>query len=228
MAATKIAVFYHGVFAGGNPVAMLPAATEIIDGQMRLMKSCGLLDAYDEFHIGINGGGESSLISKILFPEKAKVSFHGTHCKNELRTILLLEEWVKTRPDWNVLYFHSKGATHPIGHDRSIRWRNCMMKHLVTNWRKCVSDLDSGKDSVGCHWAEPPKTPPGQFIWCGNFWWAKSDFLKTLPSLMLRQRIALSGLDSVESRFEAEVWLGNGKQLPKIMDYHPEGFLECP
>lgn len=64
-------------------------------------------------------------------------------------------------------------------------------------------------------------TPPGQSIWAGNFWWAKSDFLRTLPSIMNRERIKISGLGAAESRFESEVWIGNGPRLPRVRDYHP-------
>jgi hypothetical protein len=95
-----------------------------------------------------------------------------------------------------------------------------MMKNAVQNWRTCVQDLDSGLESVGSHWMTGDQTPPGQSIWAGNFGWAKSAFLATLPSIMERDRIKLSGIDSIESRYESEVWIGNGPRLPKVKDYH--------
>ena len=161
-------------------------------------------------------------------PATVKPTFHGLQCKNELRTLLLVEEFAKTHTGWNVLYFHSKGATHPLGHELSARWRRCMMRHLVSNWRQCVQELESGFDSVGCHWMQPPQTPPGQNIWGGNFWWASSDFLRTLPSLLDTWRVKNSGIDSIDSRYEAEVWIGNGPNLPKVKDHHPNGLWTCP
>jgi hypothetical protein len=133
----------------------------------------------------------------------------------------MLEQWLPGHEDYYVLWFHSKGATHEPGHYLSDRWRGCMQKHCVVNWRQCVADLDAGFESVGCHWMSGNKTPPGQSIWAGTFFWAKASFLLTLPSVMKRDRIKLSGLDSIESRYEAEVWIGNGPRLPRVKDYHP-------
>ena len=96
-----------------------------------------------------------------------------------------------------------------------------MERTVIHSWRQCVADLEGGYDVVGCHYMEPPETPPGQRIMAGNFWWSRATFLLTLPSIMKRDRIRLSGLDSAESRYEAEVILGNGPRLPRVKDYHP-------
>jgi len=60
-----------------------------------------------------------------------------------------------------------------------------------------------------------------QNIPAGNFLWIKSDFVATLPSMYKRDRIKLSGMTSPESRYEAEVFWGNGTRLPKVIDKHP-------
>ncbi len=117
------------------------------------------------------------------------------------------------------LYVHQKGASRERQTEHITNWRKCMTKHLVTNWWKCVSDLDSGYESVGCHWLTN-QADGTQSIWAGNFWWAKASFLRTLPSVMVRSRIKMSGVDSHESRYEAEVHIGNGPRLPRIKDYH--------
>jgi hypothetical protein len=98
-------------------------------------------------------------------------------------------------------------------------WRNCMTKHVIQNWWKCVTDLDAGYESVGCHWLTN-QADGTQNYWGGNFWWCKASFLRTVPSMMLRGRVKLSGIGALESRFEAEVFIGNGSRLPRIKDYH--------
>lgn len=212
-----IAIFYHGLFFKEDQA--IPHALPIIQEQMGMVKSSGLLDAATEFHVGINGGDESHAVARIVFPPKAMIRFHGLQCHNENRTILMLENWLPTHPDWHVLYFHAKGVTHPPGHFSEI-WRKCMMKHCVRNWWICVADLENGYDTVGCHWMEPPATPEGQYIFAGTFWWATSNYLLTLPSIMDRDRIKESGIDAAESRYEAEVWLGMAPKKPRIKDYH--------
>lgn len=215
----KLLIFYHCLFQIGNHV--LEAATPIVKEQMAELKRCGLLDAASEMHVGINGGEDAKPLAESLFPSHARVTYHGMTCRNELRTLLMLEDWLaSTNDEAYILWCHSKGATHRIGSKTLFNreWRQCMTSNLVTNWRQCVQDLEV-VESVGCHWMQPPSTPKGQYIWAGNFWWARASFLRTLPSLMARKRIQISGVDALESRYEAEVWIGNGQRRPVVRDY---------
>lgn len=219
-----IAIFYHCVFMD-DPEHIWTQAPFIIREQMGWLRDVGLMHNANQIHCGINGGLESASWADNILPSNSLKVLHGLQCKNELRTLRLLEEWVPHNPGWNVLYVHSKGATKP--NEMNTRWRNCMMRNLVSNWRQCTEALKNF-DSVGCHWQGPPLCPPTQHIWAGNFWWATSDFLATLPSLTETQRVKLSGIDSLESRYEAEVWIGNGPRLPRVLDMHPNGLWQCP
>jgi hypothetical protein len=214
-----IILFYHCLFQIGDK--LLPNAINVVREQMESLKEAGLLDAASEFHVGINGDEGCCQIANLLIPAKAKVVMHGLSCRTENRTILMIEERIKQLSgEAYILYEHAKGCTHPAGDPMRTRWRGCMQKTVVRNWRQCVADLDSEFEAVGVHWMVPPATPPGQFIFAGNFWWARASFLKTLPSIMERDRIKLSGIDSIDSRYEAEVWIGNGPRPPKVCDYH--------
>lgn len=224
----KILIVYHCLIELGDPPKVLDNAVNIIREQMDALKSSGLLDAASEFIVGINGGDTSREIASLLIPSKAKIVMHGLQCRNECRTILELEKWLPGHDDWYVLYFHSKGCTHPAGDPLRTNWRNCSMNHLVRNWRRCVADLDRGNDAVGTHWMQPPRTPPTQYIFAGSMWWCKASFLLTLPSIMERARIKTSGLDALESRFEAEVILGHGSRLPRVKDYCPNWDFDRP
>lgn len=216
----KIAIWYHSLLFYGTPPELSPVAFTIVCDQMAQLETSGLLNATDELNVGVNGGEESREFARIALPEKARVNYNGLDCRNENKTLVLMEKWVKSHTDWYVLWIHAKGCTHPHADPMRTKWRECMMRNLVTNWRRCVSDLDYGYESVGCHWMTGKDTPPGQSIWAGNFFWAKASFLATLPSIMERDRIKESGLGSLESRYEAEVWIGNGPRLPRIKDYH--------
>jgi hypothetical protein len=220
----NIAIFYHCLFVLGAPPQPLVTAPSIIAAQMALLSTSGLLDAASEMHVGVNGGAESEQQVSAQIPAKAQVVYHGLQSRCENLTLVMLEKWLPIHDDWYVLYFHSKGATHPPGHDMSTRWRDCMMRNAVANWRTCVADLDAGYEAVGSHWMTGAQTPPGQSIFAGNFWWSKSSFLKTLPSIYERDRIKVSGISALESRYESEVWIGNGPRLPKIKDYHGPGW----
>lgn len=213
----RIAIFYHCAFTIGGK--RLPAAEGIVNGQMKALQDSGLLDAASNFFIGVNG--EYGTVP-VTLPEKANVIYNGSKCRTELRTLRILEKWLPGHEDWLVFWFHSKGVTHKIGDTHSDAWQNCMMHHLIKNWKNCVVDLEMGySDSVGCHWMTGDETPPGQSIWAGNFWWATGKFLRTLPSVMERARIKEFGLDDVDSRYESEVWIGNGPRLPVVYDWCP-------
>jgi len=222
-----IAVFYHCLFYGGSPIDYLPCAIYIVREQMDDLRHSGLLEAASFMCVGVNGGRESEGWAKRVLPAKAQVVFHGTDYHNELGTIRLIEQWLPDHPGWHVLYFHAKGATHATANPLRTNWRRCMMRNLVLQWRRCVADLESGQEAVGCHWMTGEKTPPGQSIFAGNFWWAESDYMRTLPSVMIRDRIKVSGVKSIESRYESEVWLCNGPRLPKVRDYHPAWIDQC-
>lgn len=227
----RLAVFYHCLFVLGEPPEVLPRALAVVREQMETCREAGLTEAVEQFHVGVNGGQESEFFARIL-PEKAQIKYHGLQSRAENLTLIMLEEWLKQpdRDDWAVLYFHAKGATHPpgssYGEGVSDPWRRTMMHYTVRNWRTCVEHLQRGFESAGCHWLIG-QCDGTQNYWPGNFWWATSAFLKTVPSMYHRDRIKVSGIASLESRYEAEVWIGNGR-LPRVADMLPGGGYGVP
>lgn len=216
-----IAIFYHGLFFIGDPPKHLPNAGCIVANQITQMIDSGLWDAAEEIHVGINGGKESEPVATAIIPAKARVKFHGLDSHAENLTIVMLHEWAKNHPGWDVLYLHSKGATHDPNSDYGSRisapWREAMMQELVVNWRRCVSDLET--NDIACMvWLWAQGWDHSQHIPAGNFLWTTSDFVAKLPSIYLRERIKQDGIGAVTSRFEAEVFWGNGPR-PAVKAY---------
>ena len=216
-----IAVFYHCTFFNRSRQAPYPQAVPIISEQMSEMQESGLLDACSHMMAGVNGWCESLELAYQNLPAKARICFYGLRSRSENLTFVEIEKWVKDHPGWHVLYFHPKGLTHEAECGIATPWRRAMMRYCVANWRECVADLDSGFESVGCHFFRNHLDGTQNF-WPGNFWWTTSDFLKEVPSILLRDRIKQSGIETDESRFEAEVWIGNGR-VPKVKEYLPAG-----
>jgi hypothetical protein len=219
-----IAIFFHGLFFLGDPPRHMPNAGCIIANQIVQMIDSGLWEAAAEIHFGINGGAESESVFNAIVPQKPgmTVTYHGLKSQSENLTIAMIETWVKTHPGWNVLYLHSKGASHPPDSDYAQRvskpWREAMMQDLVVNWRQCVADLDAGHDVACMVWLWDQGWDKSQHYAAGTFFWATSDFLAKLPSIYLRDRIKQDGIGAASSRFEAEVWIGNGPR-PKVKTY---------
>lgn len=236
----KIAVFYHTLFfIKDHPLTNGVAITR---EQMDLMRASGLVDAASEIHIGINGGQESRVYALQNLPRKGSVYYHGLDKTSEMPTLERLQAWLPGHDDWNVLYFHAKGATHAQSDPDDVsrygmgaraycdferRWRACMMRHCITNWRTCVADLDAGFESVGCHWMMNVGAHNRDNIWGGNFWWARASFLMSLPNISTLDTVNRPDLPD-SKRYEAEHWIGEGPRLPKIKDYHINGIGSCP
>jgi hypothetical protein len=49
----------------------------------------------------------------------------------------------------------------------------------IENWTDCIEKLDEGFDCCGVNWL-PELNPP---CFSGNYWWANSSYLKTLPRI---------------------------------------------
>lgn len=225
-----IAVFYHGLFSHGTPREVRPSALAIVCEAMNTMQSSGLTEAASEIHCCFNGTEID--IAKALCPSKAQIHMHGNDSFAENLTHVLIEEWVKSHPDWYLLYFHAKACTHDPKSDYyqfASRWRRCMLKHCVEQWRDCVAALDSGKEAVGVHWLTGMGSDRSQHFFAGNFHWVTSNFRATIPSIYTRDRIKESGIAAAESRYESEVILGNGPRLPVIQDLcTTHGLGQCP
>ncbi len=219
----KILIVYHCYLFSNSPPDLLPNAFAVVHHQMSRLVATGLADAASEIIVGLNGGEESLDVARLIVPPKAQIVLHGLACKNENPTIVLMENWIKAHPEETyVLYLHAKGSSHdpatPYG-QFDAKWRDCMMNACVENWHQCVHDL-ANYEAVGCHWLTGQGHDHSQHYFAGTFFWARASFLRTLPSIMERERIKVSGLGAAESRFESEVWLGNGPRLPTIRDYH--------
>lgn len=221
----KVAIFYHCLLFRGDPPEFLPNAAAIVYEQMDHLRSTGLLERCDEMIVGCNGGNESVAVARQIIPPKARLVMHGLQSKAENLTIVEIEKWAPSHPGWAILYFHSKAATHQPGddyHKFSSKWRREMMADLVGNWKDCVAALKAGNDIVCSHFMWGMGSDRSQHIPAGNFLWVTSDFAAKLPSMYHRDRIKQSGIAGAESRFESEVYWGNGPR-PKVHQWRPNG-----
>jgi len=208
-----LAIFYHTCI-NFNQVHGL----NIIVAQMNALRNSGALDAADQFIVGVNGDEVDEITVASLLPKKA-VTFRNassTWPSGEVPTLMYMRDWLIAHPDHHVMYHHMKGLSYPPGtglHDQMSNWRWCMQVHVVDRWRECIKYLDAGYEAVGVHYHTPETYPgPGHVpFFAGNFWWARGDFLRTLPKLEPEKHLA-------GGRYEAEAWLGRGTRWPKAMD----------
>lgn len=134
----------------------------------------------------------------------------------ENRTIQLLWRDAKAHhiepsgEPYPILYFHSKGA---LTENLAVHgWRNMMTAFCVEDWRRCVDVLTGAygphtriMDTCGVDFK-----PFGGPHYSGNFWWARSDFIASLPDP--QERSGWTG----EPRMWSEYWLCHkgGRHFP--------------
>jgi hypothetical protein len=136
-------------------------------------------------------------------------------------TLCLAHRWAREN-DGAVLYAHTKGAYSPGAFQDA--WRRSMTSALLSDLEGNLKLLEAGYEAIGSHWLTPEEFPPerrhtdGRWTttpyFGGNFWLATAAFLRTLPE------------PALESRHDAEVWLGRGSRRPRVHDLVPGWPLE--
>ena len=93
-------------------------------------------------------------------------------------TINAARRFADQNPDSYILYLHTKGNSYDAEIQSINDWTNMMLYFLVEKYDQCTNKMDTGVDTVGCNYSENPcKHYPG------NFWWAKSSYIRTLNFL---------------------------------------------
>jgi hypothetical protein len=91
----------------------------------------------------------------------------------------------------NVLYIHAKGVTqHKTEKEIAVSdWRKMMEYFLIDNWRECVLKLEEGYDCCGINHQIHAGYINGKtqktYIYNGNFFWANSNYIKSLDKPLL-------------------------------------------
>ena len=173
----------------------------IVRRQWKRMMKYGLLDKIEKIVICKVGNAPIGL--KDLF-EHPKVQLIECGVNgHEYETTSRLRKWaieLQDKTDVYVLYIHNRGSTRSLNQITND-WTQCMEHHLISRHNVCISHLESNKLTVGCalqqHFLERGKKPnivenmmfakngrpqkQGVWHYSGNFWWAKADYIATLP-----------------------------------------------
>jgi hypothetical protein len=194
---TRLTHFFH-VYADGN------FHTPIRE-HFTQVKESGLLGELDSVRVGLVGDVTNRARVLALFDELAVpvMVVASADMGWEQVTLKALHEFAQG-DDGFVFYGHTKGAwsSDPIAHP----WRVTMIQDTVTRWRECVDAL-SRVQAAGAYWlrSDMPEHHDHKFFFAGNYWWARSDYVASLD------------LVGVETRFQAEGWIGLGEPTVENM-----------
>lgn len=146
---------------------------------MNAIKSSGLYNEIVEIRIGV-GNDEATIIDDPRFHDpKVKTIAHGSSQFYERLTLNHMRQYSKT-DGCQYLYCHTKGLKHFDGgnqlmKDCVIDWINLLIHFNINHWAVASEHL-MRFDTYGCEFTVNP-----QPHYSGNFWWANSHYVRTLP-----------------------------------------------
>lgn len=201
-------IYYH--------IAQMGEWREVVADQLNFITTTGLYDAVDGIFVGMLGN------ETIELPEKCQFIYRSNDLNEaELPTLNKLHEH-SNREDFNVLYLHTKGVSwQSQGKNRDclIAWRKYMEYFCVERWNECIAHLHN-HDAVGVQWMNKSDAFNGHFS--GNFWWSKSEYIRTLPNV---NNVVLTPYHSMIPRMKAEFWLGSHENInSKSLFYYNDDF----
>lgn len=182
----RINIFFH--------VATINNYQQVFEEIFQEISQSGLFDKIDNLFLSVVGNGE------LNFKKNNKI----THIKNselnygEFYTLQLIEDFCKTNTDCQILYLHTKGVSTP-NNECIIDWRKYMTYFNVNQHEKCLKSLKT-HNTCGVDLVTTPTTH-----YSGNFWWANSNYIKTLPKI---SEITSESYPRILSlRHNAEFWI---------------------
>ena len=174
-----------------------------VDKLNTLLKQGKIAEAFEKYY---------NIVSSM---DKIKTICADNNNDRETTTLEAAHKYAKENSNTNILYIHTKGVHSGFNRRQKYTikandWRHLMEYFLVENWVQCVKQLEDGYDACGINWrfTEFFEDVLGHFS--GNFWWARSSYLKLLPEIKRSKH-----------RGEQEFWIG--RCSPKVCCLYESG-----
>lgn len=203
----EIEVFIHACTLGNWQ--------EVLHRQLGRIQASGLYEACHSISIGVLGTGNMAPFIE-RYP-KIEILFQNPNTAlYENPTLTALRSRAALRPDTLLMYIHTKGITKQ-GNQNVTDWTKYLEYFVIDNWQDCVAALKEN-DICGVNWRLDPKPH-----FNGNFWWATSRYVSTLPNHINVQFIPNTpkkhvGNLSFSEYVAPEMWLGQNS--PKVKCFH--------
>lgn len=228
----KNVLFYH-VYLRDNLDAWVHTVLE----QLKSMEDSQLLDNLHQMKVVVISRDDSSRyhfknlmesyapsgleIEMVDNPFKTDLDMlaglHTDEAITENYTFRKLYQFCGDNPDhYNICYVHNKGVTRTASPTsvsvkelkKYFYWRQLLNYGVLENWEDCVNALED-HNTAGINFYNTPSPH-----YSGNFWWATSEYINTLPdpSTMdwwetLKSMSSDGWLQSAHHRFRDEQWL---------------------
>lgn len=185
---TPLYIFYH-IGAVDSDYQL------IVNEQVKLLKDSGLYKKADKIFYSIVG------LQKIKLPDKFQCVYSNEdYTVAELPIMDIILTYSK-HEIFNCLYFHTKGSGRnhlKTSKDQGEKWRKYMGYFNIELWESNI-ELLKDYDTVGASFMEKSSWYGNHYS--GNFWWAKSSYIRTLNT------VTSVDVKNQNDRFKAEMWL---------------------
>lgn len=165
----KIFGFYH--------ICTINHWRQIVDAQIKTISESGLDNETEKIFVTVTGPE----FDKVTLPPKYEIVYRSVDAGKFERIILnyMHSFCLSLAQSANIWYIHSKGVRHTDAHFSSIvrAWREYMEYFVLTKYRQCIEALENNH-TCGVIIRGPTH-------YSGNFWWSRSDYIKTLNPLPL-------------------------------------------
>jgi len=204
------------VLSGNKPiriyihVAVMGPVTDVLQRQMNLIVRSGLYNQCASVSLLVNGdAGKLSLVTDDPENKIKVIQISDNTDSYEFPTLHYL--WEESRQDdFAVLYLHTKGVSKP-GNKSVKDWVNYLNYFMIEKWQDRMTELERN-DCTGVNLrgsASNPVDKPEDWFqkgsplhYSGNFWWARSAYVRLLPDPFLFKTIHEPIL-----RYYCEMWL---------------------
>lgn len=144
--------------------------------QLGKIKGSGLIDVTEAVSVSLVGAHCQRLG---CLGENIHVVYRSENPREYEFPTLSLVQGICNRADCLVWYIHSKGVTQTGEVKARVEdWRLYMEHFVIEKHALCIESLRD-HDVCGVNWSLLPKPH-----FSGNFWWARSDYIKTLPKII--------------------------------------------
>lgn len=183
-----------------------------VDIMNELLQSCGIGSQSIDVDLNIFSVGKKS--NEFWFNEDYH---HPDYSLGEFFTLGKLKSFCDSLTEnIPVCYVMTKGESNGFNNPCIIDHRKYMSYFVLQNMKTCIDFIMDGYDAVGVDWATTPSLNKHKHF-SGNFWWASSDYIKSLPEI----NPPSFSIDFGAHRHKCEFWIGLNK--PKVKSLHQSG-----
>lgn len=185
---------------------------QILKSMIDYIKNSNLYNLLESINICLVGNTSIFIIENLKkYDKKINFCFYNPNPKlYEYPCLNCLWELSKDT-NCNILYMHTKGA-NSLNDDHENEWRKYLLYFMVDKFQDCLKKINYfGYDTVGCDMIK-------NVHYAGNFWWAKSSYIKTL-NCPLKYLNNLEFYNKISNniykvnRYYAENWLLSNKEV---------------